>query len=586
MLLQLRIVDFAIIEGVELALAPGLNVLSGETGAGKSMIVGAASLLRGGRASAEIVRKGSKEAVVEALFGLDGQPRAQAMLDELGLPAGDGELLVRRVVPRNGRGRIWVNGSLCTAAVLARLMGGLLDISGQHEYQSLGDRAVQLELLDALAVQPAQRTAMASAYQKLGELAQALERTQLDDRRRVERIDFLQFQLRELEAAKLELGEDEQLETRVARLRRASDLAEASAQAERELYGQDRSLCQRIAALHRRIVDLEHLDPVLVPLAAQLEEGRVLLEDAAFSLGRYAAGIEQDPQSLETTEARLDLLRRLQRKHGGSLEEVLARQQAMRSELDELASLDLRRDELHQQLAAAQDEARKVAGRLTTARRRGARQLAAGINAKLGELGMKGATFDVALEPRAEREGVPAAFLLRDGKVTRRVGASGWDRVEFVVATNLGEDARPLGRIASGGELSRLMLALRQVLGQHAPAGTSVFDEVDAGIGGAVADVVGQSLAQVARHRQVLVVTHLPQVAAYAQRHFRVGKGTVARGTKGGPRTTTTLRALDDAERTEELARMLAGSRVTEAARANARQLFSAAEAARAAAAK
>lgn len=575
MLLQLRIVDFAIIEGVELTLAPGLNVLSGETGAGKSMIVGAASLLRGGRSSAEIVRKGSQEAVVEALFALEGQRRAQALLEELGLPAGDGELLVRRVVPRSGRGRIWVNGSLCTAAVLGRLMAGLLDISGQHEYQSLGDRGMQLELLDALAVQPAQRAAMAAAHQKLVELGQALDRTQLDDRQRVERIDFLQFQLRELEAAKLELGEDEQLETRVARLRRASDLAEATAQAERELYAQDRSLCQRIAALHRRISDLQHLDPVLVPLAAQLEEGRVLLEDAAFSLGRYGSSIEQDPQSLDATEARLDLLRRLLRKHGGSLEEVLARQQAMRAELDELASLDLRRDELHRALAVAQDEARQVAGRLTTARRRGARRLATGINAKLGELGMKGAAFDVALEPRAEHEGVAAALVLRDGKISRRVGASGWDRVEFVVATNLGEDARPLGRIASGGELSRLMLALRQVLGQHAPAGTSVFDEVDAGIGGAVADVVGQSLAQVAHHRQVLVVTHLPQVAAYAERHFHVGKGT------RGARTTTTLRELDDAERIEELARMLAGSRVTEAARANARQLFSAAEAAR-----
>ncbi|MCK5800601.1 MAG: DNA repair protein RecN, partial [Deltaproteobacteria bacterium] len=560
MLTHLRIVDFGIIDSVDLDLAPGLNVLTGETGAGKSMIVGAAGLLRGGRASSEIVRKGRDEAAVEALFDLRGVPAARDRLADLGLPQDGDELLVRRVVPRSGRGRIWVNGSLCSAAMLGRVMAGLVDISGQHEHQSLLDRKVQLGVVDALAVKPAQAGAMAKAYDRVKELADRLAKTHLDDRERATRTEFLRFQLRELGEAKLVAGEDEELMATITRLRRASDLVEVSTEAEAELYSADGSVCDRIGALQRRLTELQDVDPALAPFAGQLEEARVTLEDAALSLGRYAEGRDLDPAHLEALEARLDLLHRLRRKHGVSLSELVARTEEMRRELDELEGLDGRRDELGEALRVAREEAQGLASRLSTARRRVSGKLQVAISERLVALGMKGARFVVDVGAQPVREGDPEALVF-SGAAPRRLGPRGWDRVEFLVATNAGEDARPVGRVASGGELSRLMLALRQVLGEHDPAGTSIFDEVDAGIGGAIADVVGRSLAAVGRHRQVLVVTHLPQVAAYAKRHFHVGKGA------RGKRTATTIHCLGEAERREELARMLAGSRVTQAAR-------------------
>jgi DNA repair protein RecN (Recombination protein N) len=570
-LTELRIVDVGIIESVELSLAAGLNVLTGETGAGKSMIIGAAGLLRGGRASTELVRKGADEAVIEALFDLRRLPLQRALLADQGLPADGDELLIRRVVARSGRGKIWVNGSICTAAVLGRVTAGLLEISGQHEYQSLSDRQRQRELLDALALTAKQREEMAAAHQQVEEAAQRLAGTQLDDRQRAERSDFLRFQLHELERAQLQEGEDEQLEADVGRLRRASDLVEAASGAEAALYSDDGSICEGVAAHYRRLAELAAVDGALEPLAGQLEEARVLLEDAALSLGRYAGSVENDPAQLEAVEDRLGLLHRLRRKYGGSLAEIIERATQMRQELDELDSLDSRREELQVELEQARDAAAAVATRISTARRRLAGKLSKQLGERLAELSMKGARMEVCVEPRPPQKGDPAALVFRGGADARRLTASGWDRVEFTVATNAGEDPRPIGRIASGGELSRLMLALRQVLGEHEPAGTSIFDEVDAGIGGATADVVGRSLGAVARHRQVLVVTHLPQVAAHGARHFHIGKG------RSGRRTVTTGRTLEGDERIEELARMLAGSRVTAAARENARGLLEAA---------
>ncbi len=579
MLTQLRIVDVGIIESVELSLTPGLNVLTGETGAGKSMIISAAGLLRGGRASTELVRKGADEAVIEALFDLRRLPLQRALLADQGLPADGDDLLIRRVVARSGRSKIWVNGSICTAAVLGRVTAGLLEVSGQHEHQSLSDRQKQRELLDALALSDKQRGAMAEAFQAVKEAAARLAGTRLDDRQRVERSDYLRFQLQELERAELREGEDVELEADIGRLRCASDLVSAAAAAERALYSDDGSICEGVATHYRRLAELASVDAELEPLAAQLEEARVLLEDAALSLGRYADGVELDPSQLEVVEERLSLLHRLRRKYSGSLAEIIERTAQMRQELDELDSLDSRREELEAELRAAREAASVVATRISTLRRRAAGKLSAQLGERLAELSMKDARMAVAVGPRPPQKGDEEALVYRlgrsgtRGREAKRLAADGWDRVEFTVATNAGEDPRPIGKIASGGELSRLMLALRQVLGEDAPAGTSIFDEVDAGIGGATADVVGRSLAAVAQHRQVLVVTHLPQVAAHGARHFHIGKARVGR------RTVTTAQTLEGDTRVEELARMLAGSEVTAAARDNARGLLDAAAA-------
>jgi DNA repair protein RecN (Recombination protein N) len=574
MLLHLRILDLAIIDEVELALAPGLNVLTGETGAGKSIIVGAASLLRGGRGAADLVRGGCQEAVVEALFDVTGQPRVARGLERAGLPppSRDGrrrELLLRRVVSRSGRGRVYVNGALCTLTTLGELTRNLLDIAGQHEHQLLSDRSTHRRLLDAIGVPDEELAAMEQIFARLEGAASALARVQMDERERTTRVDFLRFQLQELVAAQLRPDEEGELERARLRLQRAAELRGAAVDGEQELYSAELSVTDRLARLRRLLEGLAVVDARLQPLAAQLEEARLLLEDVALSLRRYSDGVELDPAQLNQVEERLEVIHRLKRKHGGSTAQILARQAAMRAELEELETLDERVATLGAELEAARRDAERTASRLSEARAKAARDLGAGVTAHLTRLRMSGARLEVQLSPRLPREGDDGALCVAG----RRLGASGWDRVEFLITTNPGEEPRSLARTASGGELSRVMLALRQVLGRHDPVATSIYDEVDAGIGGAAADAVGRALAAVARHRQVLCVTHLPQVAAHADHHLHVGKTSG----RGKARAHTELRALAGQDRVDELARMLGGQQVTDEARANARQLLDAA---------
>ncbi|MBW2730746.1 MAG: DNA repair protein RecN [Deltaproteobacteria bacterium] len=573
MLHHLRITDFGIIEEVELALASGLNVLTGETGAGKSMIVGAVSLLKGGRGSAESVRKGAKEAVIEAVLAVK-DPGLVSLLEGLGLPEGDGELLIRRVVPAAGRGRIYVNGALCTAQVLSQLMGRVLDISGQHEFQALADRAFQRQLLDAVALNADLTQSMSERFSEVECLGKTLASTRLDDRQRVERLEFLRFQLRELELAELRPGEEAEVEASLSKLRRASDLIEAANGAAHVIYSGDRAVTERLARVHRPLAELASVDGSLGALAAQVDEARILLEDAGLALSRYAGTVALDPGELGRLEERGAQLHRLRRKHAATIEQLIERQDEIQAEIEQLDNFDQHQEDLEAELERARAAAGEVARDLSRRRKQAARRLSRQISSQLGELGMGGAEFEIRLGATAAQKGDHAYRLFVEAGEQRRMHAAGWDRVEMLVTTNPGEDPRPVGRVASGGELSRIMLAVRQVMGRHDPTLLTVFDEVDAGVGGAVADVVGCSLAAVGQHQQALVVTHLPQVAAYAERHFLVGKG------RRGKRTTTRVETLDESARVEELARMLGASRVSEAARANARQLLVAARAA------
>ncbi|MCA9671297.1 MAG: DNA repair protein RecN [Myxococcales bacterium] len=563
--MQLRIVDFAIIEEVELELHPRLNVLTGETGAGKSIIVGAAGLLRGGRASAEMVRRGADSAEIEAVFDLSAAPHALPVLEDAGLvPTQGDELSVRRVIQGSGRGKVYINGSLSTVAVLKQVGAKLLDISGQHEHQSLSERAAQLQILDALA--GSDLVEMARAYEALREAERELEKLSLDEAGRAERVDFLRFQLLELEEAALEAGEDARVSKRQARLRRAHELAEAARDGEHELYSADGSVAERVARVVRRLGELGSVDEQLRKVAAQLDEARVIVEDAAMSLGHFDSG-ETDEAELALLEERLALIHRLTRKHGGSLELLLERQATMREELDALEGFETQLAQREEALARARAAAVQAASRLSEGRAKAARRLARGVSKHLDELCMEGARLDVEVAPLLAQRDDPKAVVFGE----RRLGARGWDRVELLIAANVGEPARPLAEVASGGELSRVMLALRQVIGEHDPPGTSIYDEVDAGVGGKTADVVGRSLARVAVDRQVLCVTHLPQVAAHADCHFYVGKR------REGRRTKTSVERLDPLGRVEELARMLGSSKVTAQARANARALLKAA---------
>ncbi|HLU67686.1 MAG TPA: DNA repair protein RecN [Kofleriaceae bacterium] len=554
MLRHLRVTNFAILSDVSLDLGPGLNVLTGETGAGKSLIVDAVNLLRGGRASADIPRAGSDEAVVEAIFEVpdDLRGRVRARLVEAGLPDGeeDGSLLVRRIIHRGGRSRVYVNGALTTASRLAELGELLVDLSGQHQHQGLVDARRHREILDEYAGHRELCEAMAAAWQRLHEIDQAI--AEIDGgSARAERIDFLRFQLDEIAAADLQPGEDEELSRERARLASAERLESGARAAWELLYDGEGAAIERIDAAASELERLLAIDDTLREPARAVGEARALVEDAASRLRAYADRQGGDPERLAAVDDRLALIRRLTRKHGGSVDEVLARAGALRAELDGLEGAEGRRDELEAARAAALDDAEARAAALGRSRRDAAARLASEVGAALAELGMASASLEVAI-------------------TARELGPSGADQVELMLCANRGEPAKPLIKVASGGELSRIMLALKLVLRRADPVATYVFDEVDAGIGGATAEVVGHKIREVSAHRQVLCVTHLPQIAALASRHVHVSKAEV------DGRTETSVVALDAAARRDEIARMM-GGRITAEARAHADALLAAA---------
>ncbi len=581
MLRHLRVTNFAILSDVELELGGGMNVLTGETGAGKSLIVEAVNLLRGGRASADIPRAGADEAIVEAIVEVpeDLRERVARILEAAGLPKADGggdgaggveEVFIRRVIlrpapdraadaARGGRSRTYINGALTTAARLAELGALLIDLSGQHQHQGLVDPGRHLELLDAFADLGPLGAAMGEAWAELRRLDQELAALGGDEREREARLDFLRYQLDELETAALTPGEDARIELERARLASVDQLQGAARAAEEHLYGGDDSARDRVAAAARELERAARTDPGLEPVRRQLGEIETLIDDAADQLRGYADRLEGDPERLAHLDDRLALIRRLTRKHGAGLDEVIAKAGALRAEFDALSGRDTRLAELATARARAEAVATGAAAQLTASRRKAARRLEKEVGAALAELGMAAARLTVVIEARGPQG----------------LGPTGADRIELMLASNKGEDTRPLTKVASGGELSRIMLALKLGLltsGRIDDVATYVFDEVDAGIGGATAQVVGSQIRALADHRQVLCVTHLPQIAAFADHHFHVEKA------EQGGRTETHVRKLGAAARKDELARML-GGHATSKARAHAAELL--AEAAR-----
>ena len=569
MLRHLRVTNFAILSDVELELGGGMNVLTGETGAGKSLIVEAVNLLRGGRASADIPRAGADEAVVEAIVEVpeDLRARVAAILEGAGLPRtngdGDDELFIRRVIlratgdrgsgdaARGGRSRTYVNGALTTAARLAELGGLLIDLSGQHQHQGLVDPGRHLEIIDGFAGHAPLAASMTEAWTELRRCDQERAALGGDEREREARVDYLRYQLEELDAAGLAPGEDARIELERARLASVDQLQGAARTAEEHLYGGDDSARDRVAAAAREVERAARTDPGLEPVRRQLGEIETLIDDAADQLRIYADRLEGDPERLAYIDERLALIRRLTRKHGVGLDEVIARASELRVELDALTGRDARLAELSAACARAEAIATTAAAALTQSRRKAARRLEKEVGAALAELGMGSARLTVVIDPRA-------------------LGPTGADRIELMLASNKGEDTRPLTKVASGGELSRIMLALKLGLlssGRAEDVATYVFDEVDAGIGGATAQVVGSQIRSVADHRQVLCVTHLPQIAAFADQHFHVEK------TELGGRTETHVRRLNAAARKDELARML-GGHATSKAKAHAAELL------------
>ncbi|HEY8393300.1 MAG TPA: DNA repair protein RecN [Thermaerobacter sp.] len=565
MLVELTVENIALIDAARLEFGPGLNLLTGETGAGKSILIDALGLAVGARASPELVREGAAAGRVDAVFALEPGAvprRLRAALEELGLELEeDGQIILSRELSRSGRSMARINGRPVTAAVLRRVAAGLIEIHGQGDNQSLLDPAHQLELLDAAGGERIRglRAVVAELVGRLRDIDRQREALAGgDERERARRLDLLRFQLEEIDAAGIEPGEEERLVERRRLLSGAERLARALAEAYEALYAGAGAAVDQLAAAARALEEAAAIDPALKPLGERLQALEYEAEDVAREVRARSERVEHDPAELAAVEERLARLQQLKRKYGDTLEEVLAYREQVASELaalegaaERLARLEQEREEVVARAAAAARE-------LHEARREIAERLAAELRPVLASLGMPGAGFSVDFSFHPDPHGIP----WQDGRA--RLTERGVDRVEFLLAPNPGEPARPLARAASGGERSRVMLALRSLLVAMDDVPTVIFDEVDTGVGGETAWAVGERLARIATTRQVLCVTHLAPITALADRHFAVRKET------RGSRTRTRVKLLSEEERLQELARMLGTGAVeegTEAAR-------------------
>jgi len=548
MITELRVRDLATIADVTLHLGPGLNVLTGETGAGKSMLVDALALLLGERAASGSVRPGAAKTIVEGAFeGVDKAPRQR--IEGLGLDLDEGRLIVRREVTAEGRSRAWVNGSPTTASVLGELGALLVDLHGQHETQSLLHADAQRDILDAFAHAEAERAAVAEAHAALHRLR--TEETSLaakrDEVRR--RADYLRHVASEIDGARLKLGEDEALRVEARRLSQAGALAEHAQRIADALEGDGGNALGAVTVADRALAALEKVDPSVEGWREMLDAAYANLSELSRLAAAYAEEVQEDPERLAEVEHRRDQLFRLTQKYGATVEAVLAARDESAAELDLLDTADMDLRALAARRAAAEGALGAAANALSERRREAADRLVRGVNRLLPQLGLPGGKLGVELAQLAE----PAS--------------PGQETVQFTVQLNVGLDAKPLARVASGGELSRLMLALKVVLVRHDAIATLVFDEVDQGIGGEIGAQVGGALAEVAERHQVLVITHLPQIAARADRHLVVSKQA-----RGGI-ATSDVQVIHGEDRVGELARML-GDGEGEAARRHAQALL------------
>ena len=550
MLRDLHIRNFAVIESATVEFASGLNVLTGETGAGKSMVIDAILLVRGARAQSDVIRADADVATVEARFEVTPGSPAATILEEAGVPASDGEFLIRRELARSGRHRAFVNDSPVTVGLLERLGDHLVEVHGQHEHHRLLEPARQLDLLDRFAETEALRERVAALFGKHRAALDDVERTRIAERDRAQREAVLRFQVSELDAARLRPGEEDALRAERQRLQHAERFASGLAEVAALLVEEEPSAIGRLAQARRVVMDLARLDPTFASAAEALQAAEAQVDDALVALRTLRDRGATEPGRLEAIGDRLDALTRLERKYGDTEEAMLRFRDEAAAELDRL--------QRHEELLAAQERALGevwaelgiAAATLSAQRADAARAMAAAAQRELRSLGMDRATFDVVID-----RATPDA-----------VSARGLDRVELRLAANPGDEPRPLARVASGGELSRTMLALHAVLAGDGIA-TMVFDEVDAGVGGRAASVVADKLAAAARSRQVLCVTHLAPIAARAHHHLRVAK-TVRAG-----RTRVSATALTGDARVREVARMLGGEATNEALR-HARELL------------
>jgi DNA repair protein RecN (Recombination protein N) len=539
MIRYLAIRNLAVIESVSVELEHSFNVLTGETGAGKSILVEAVGLLLGGRASADLVRTGEDIASVEAIFETPDQR----------------ELIVRREITSQGRSRAFISGALATAAALKDLSNRLVELHGQHEHQQLLDPEQHVPLLDEWAGLTDARTNVATSFAEVRSLREQLDRLRMDSRERAARLELVEFQLSELKKAALKPNEDEELAANRQILRSADTIQRLCSGGFAELYDSEGAVLTGLAHVWKRVGELAAIDPSFASYVDQQDSIKAQLEDLAFALRDFGERIDASPERLQEVEERLALLERLKRKHGTTLDDVIARRDALEAEYRALTGGHGSAATIEDALVLAGSAFLSQARSLSAARKAAAAKFAAALERELADLAMERTRFEVRLA---------------SGEEESRWSERGIDSGEFYLSPNPGEELRPLARIVSGGELSRVMLALKTLATADSPGKTLIFDEVDAGIGGRVASVVGQKLRTLGERFQVLCITHLPQIAAAGGTHFYIEKRV--RGT----RTVTSVRRLDDSGRVEELGRMIGGADAGEQSRASARELLGA----------
>jgi len=552
MLDVLRIKNFALIDELEADLGSGLNILTGETGAGKSIIVGALNLVLGMRASSDVIRSGAAQARIEALFNIEAKPRIARLLEELGFANDDSQLVLARIISKEGRSRCYVNGALATLGAVSRIGNELVDFHGQHEHQSLLRTERQMGLLDEYAGVAELRGKLGDKYGELLEIRRTVSELDRDERERARQIGFLEHEISEIDAAKLEPSEEEQLRERKKLVANAERLVSLTGQAYALLYSEEGSITENLTTLQGSLDELAGIDASFRVFVQSLADMEHQLEELAYKLRDYSSTLEFDPGELDSIENRLRLINGLKRKYGDSIAAILEHKEKCVRELDTLRCHDERLAELQEQEKKVLAECLALAKKVSGKRKRAARELAAKVNKEIEALGMQKGKFEVDLSRRADED----------------LAATGLDDVEFMFSANPGEPVKPLKDVASGGEISRVMLALKTVLADADDIPTLVFDEIDAGVGGATAKTVGAKLNEVARSHQVVCITHLPQIAASADHHIRVAKEA-----EGG-RMVTRAAPLGTEERVKEIATLLDGEKVSKISLQHARELL------------
>mgnify|MGYP005840571639 CR=1 FL=1 len=552
MIRELKISNLALIEELHIEFEQGLTVLTGETGAGKSIILQSIHLLSGGRASVNWIRSGAESATVEALFDCSQKQHVLEAMRDYGFQT-DGDIIVKRIIATGGKSRFYINGSLSTAKTIAGLSELLIEVASQHEHQQLMSAAFQLDFIDSVADLMQQRREFSALYEHWTTMKRQLRDLQEKERDKEQRRDFLSYQVQEIEEAKVVPGEDEELVEQKDRLKSSTELKRLGSECYQALAG---PVTEELGIIRKNLDRMAELDRTCSEITEKVAEHSFQLEDCLVRLRDYMSDIPVDHAQLENITERIDVLQQLKRKYGPSLEEVIEFGDRAAHELAEIEEMDQRLAEYEQKLSRMEEELVKHAKQLSAGRRAFAKKLSRQLQDELSFLCLEQSVFEVRFSDAKDSN-------------FEHMTRTGWDKAEFVFSANPGEAAKPLNQVASGGELSRLMLALKCILARKDQVETIVFDEIDAGISGKTAETVARKIKELAGHHQVLCITHLPQIASFADEHFVVSKQVE------GQRTKTLINSLSVPNRVEELARMLDGDSVTDQTRAYVTELIS-----------